>query len=47
MSKVYKLPLIMVGVYFLIAIIGPLLTPYSPYTYDSAAFLQPSSEHWL
>ena len=47
MSKVYKLPLILVGVYFLIAIIGPWLTPYSPYAYDSAAFLQPSSEHWL
>ena len=47
MSKVYKLPMIIIGLYFLIALLGPIFTPFSPYVYDAAAFLQPSSTHWL
>lgn len=47
MKNVYKLPVITILLFFLVALMGPAWIPYDPYGYESEPFLKPSAEHWL
>ena len=47
-NRLAVLGLIIVGTMLVLALLAPLLTPYSPTTVDPAnRYLPPSSEHWL
>lgn len=47
MQKIYKLPAIIIVLFLIVAFIGPAFVPYDPFSYDAAAYLEPSAEHWL
>ncbi|MFJ7362902.1 ATP-binding cassette domain-containing protein [Peribacillus frigoritolerans] len=47
MNKVYKLPIIVIGMLFIVAFIGPFFVPFDPFSYDATSFLNPSANHWL
>ena len=47
MKKLYKLPLLFLIFTALVAIFGPLVSPYSAFDYSGASMESPSSNHWL
>ncbi len=47
-NKKGRIGLILLFICIFVSIFAPLLTPYSPYSYDlTQALLKPSKEHWL
>ena len=47
LKKLYKLPLLFLIFMAIVAIFGPLFSPYSAFDYISGSMENPSSEHWL
>ena len=47
LKSLYKFPLICLAIVALLALIGPLLSPYSATDYSGAMFETPSALHWL
>lgn len=42
-----RLPVWIIGCFFIVALFGPAFVPHDPFAYEAAAYLKPSAEHWL
>ena len=47
MEKMYKLPLVCIVFVAMLALFGPLFSPYSATDYSGGMFEAPSTQHWL